>query len=149
MADPTSILNLFGLMPWGVPYLGAFDVESVDGEGFDDLAGKDGRPRVRGQGIIDWKKAAIDASVTVNYMSGYDRPDATNQSIGDWTTFDTQVSWSPRTLPGGKLSLRVDNIFDNQPSKDPYLEGWPFFNRALHNPRGRFLYLGLAYEYGG
>ena len=27
--DPTSILNLFGLMPWDVPFLGAFDVISI------------------------------------------------------------------------------------------------------------------------
>ena len=128
-------------------YLGAFDVEAVEGEGFDDVAGDDGRPRVRGQGIIGWNRAAYDASLTVNYISGYDRPDA-DDSIGDWTTFDTQFNWSPRALSGGTVSLGAENLFDNQPSKDPFLEAWPFFNRALHNPRGRFLYLRYRYAYG-
>ena len=80
-------------------------------------------------------------------MSGYDRPDA-DDSIGDWTTFDTQFNWSPRALAGGTLTLGADNIFNNQPPKDPFLEGWPFFNRALHNPRGRFLYLRYQYAFG-
>jgi len=129
-------------------YLGSFDVEAVEGDGFNDLAGDDGRPRVRGQGIIDWSRAAYEASLTVNYISGYDRPDA-DDTIGDWTTFDSQFNWSPRALSGGTLSLGAENIFNNQPSKDPYLEGWPFFNRALHNPRGRFLYLRYRYAFEG
>jgi outer membrane receptor protein involved in Fe transport len=128
-------------------YLGAFDVETVEGEGFDDVAGDDGRPRVRGQGIIDWNLAAYQASLTVNYVSGYDRPDA-DDSIGDWTTFDTQFNWSPRLLSGGTVTLGADNVFNNQPPKDTFLEAWPFFNRALHNPRGRFLYLRYQHAIG-
>lgn len=128
-------------------YLGAFEVEPVEGEGLDNKAGEDGRPRVRGKGVIDWGMADYAASITVNYVSGYDRPDMTNHSIGDWTTVDTQFNWSPRALPGGTLTFGVDNLFNNHPPKDPYLEGWPFFNRALHDPRGRFLYLRFRYEF--
>ncbi len=128
-------------------YQGSFEVEAVEGEGFDDVAGEDGRPRVRSQGIIDWSLAAYQASLTLNYISGYDRPDA-NDSIGDWTTIDTQFNWSLPRPAGGTVSLGVENIFNNQPPKDPYFEAWPFFNRALHNPRGRFLYLRYRYAYG-
>ena len=128
-------------------YLGAFDIEAVEGDGLDNKAGEDGRPRVRGRGGIDWNMLDYQASVTVNYVSGYDRPDATNHSIGDWTTVDTQFNWSPRALSGGTVTLGVDNLFNNHPPKDPFLEGWPFMNRALHDPRGRFLYLRFRYEF--
>jgi outer membrane receptor protein involved in Fe transport len=129
-------------------YLGAFEEEPVPGAGFDDLAGEDGRPRVRGKGIVGWSLADYAASVTVNYTGSYDRP-AVNDGIGSWTTVDSQFNWLPRSLPGGTLTLGIQNLFDKEPPEDPFLEGWPFFNRALHDPRGRFLYLRYRHQFDG
>ena len=70
-----------------------------------------------------------------------------DDKVASWTTLDAQLGWSPNVLAGGKVILGVQNLFDNEPPEDPYLEGWPFINRALHNPRGRFLYLGYKHEF--
>ena len=128
-------------------YLGSFEVEPVPGAGFTDIAGDDGRPRVRGQSRLNWNKADYEAVATINYTGGYDRPDA-NDDIASWTTVDTRLGWQPRSLRGGKISFGIDNVFDREPPKDPFLEGWPFMNRALHNPRGRFFYIGYTHEFG-
>ncbi len=127
-------------------YLGSYEVEPVSGAGYDDLAGEDGRPRVRGQSIFGWNKADYAASLTVNYIGSYDRSDV-NDGIDSWTTVDGQFNWLPRSLPGGKLTFGIENLLDKDPPEDPYLEGWPFFNRALHNPRGRFFYLRYRHQF--
>jgi outer membrane receptor protein involved in Fe transport len=127
-------------------YLGSFEVEPVSGAGYDEIAGDDGRPRVRGQSRLNWNKGDFDAVVTVNYTGGSERPDA-DDDIASWTTFDTQLGWMPPSLHGGKVTFGIDNIFDRDPPSDPFLEGWPFMNRALHDPRGRFFYLRYSHEF--
>lgn len=129
-------------------YLGSYEVEPVSGAGFEDVAGDDGRPEWRGQSVLGWNKADYAASLTVNYIGSYDRTDA-DDSVDAWTTVDGQFNWLPRSLPGGTLTLGVDNLLDKEPSEDPYFEGWPFFNRALHNPRGRFYYLRYRHQFDG
>jgi iron complex outermembrane receptor protein len=129
-----------------VSYLGSFKEEAVEGEGFENLAGKDGRPRVRGQTTLGWKRSAYAGNLTVNYIGGYDRP-AVDDTIASWTTVDAQLNWSPQSLAGGTITLYVENLFDTDPPKDPFFEGWPFINRALHNPRGRFGYLSYNQKF--
>ena len=62
---------------------------------------------------------------------------------------DGQFNWLPRSLPGGTFTVGVENLLDKEPPEDPFLEGWPFFNRALHNPRGRFFYLRYRHQFDG
>lgn len=131
-------------------YLGNYKEETFEGEGFEDLAGRDGRPRVRSQASLQWNKAAYAGSLTVNYISGYDRPDARDpkyDTIDSWTTVDAQFNWSPQSLSGGTITLGVNNLFNNEPPEDPYMEAWPFINRVLHSPRGRFMYLGYKHQF--
>lgn len=127
-------------------YLGAFKEEAVEGQGFENLAGEDGRPKFRGKATLGWVRAAYTSSLVVNYIGGYERPDV-DDTIGSWTTVDTQVNWSPRVLAGGTITMGVENLFDQDPPKDPFFEGWPFINRALHNARGRFGYLRYLYQF--
>ena len=133
----------------GAAYLGSFKQESVEGEGFEDLSGKDGRPKWRGQSSLFWNKADYEGSLTVNVVGDYDRrlEGTEDDKVGSWTTVDTQFKWSPQAIAGGSFTLGVNNLFDQAPPEDPFLEGWPFINRALHNPRGRFLYLGYKHEF--
>ena len=86
------------------------------------------------------------ASVTVNYIDGCDREEA-DDSIDSWTTVDLQLNWNPALLRGGAVALGMDNVFDEEPPEDPFLEGWPFFNRALHDPRGRSFYLRYSQDF--
>ncbi len=122
-------------------YLASFKEEAVDGVGFEELAGMDGRPHLRSQASLGWHRSVYDGSLTVNNTGGYDRTDV-DDAIDSWTTVDAQFNWSPQSLTGGKITLGVENLFDTAPPEDPYFEGWPFVNRALHNLRGRFAYLG-------
>ncbi|MCB1877721.1 MAG: TonB-dependent receptor [Chromatiales bacterium] len=129
-----------------VSYLGSFKEESIEGSGFEERAGEDGRPHVRGRAELAWERGHYGASVGLNYVGGYDRPEA-DDSIDSWTTVDTQFNWMPSGLPGGTVSVGILNVFDEEPPEDPFLEGWPFINRALHNARGRFFYLNFRYAY--
>ena len=90
--------------------------------------------------------ANYTASLIANYVDGYERRDV-NDSIGNWKTLDAQFNWQPRPIKGGTVTLGAENVFNSHPSEDPFLEGWPFFNRALQSPRERFLYARFKYEY--
>jgi biopolymer transport protein ExbD len=81
----------------GAAYLGSFEEEPVPGAGFEELAGKDGRPRWRAKGGLLWSKASFETSLTVNYTGGYDRQVTATQidGIGAWTTVDAQFNWRP------------------------------------------------------
>lgn len=130
----------------GANYLGSFQQSAAPGEPFEELSGRNGNPRWRSQGSLIWNKSDYKASVTVNYTDGYERLDS-NSNIASWTTIDAQAAWRPDFHPGSTLTLGVDNVFNKAPPEDPNFEGWPFFNRALHNPRGRFLYVRYQYEF--
>ncbi len=134
------------LLKAGANYLGSFQQSPAPGEPFEELSGRDGYPRWRSQGTIIWNKSDYEASMTVNYIDGYERLDS-DSKIASWTTFDIQAVWQPSFLPGNTLKLGVDNLFNKAPPEDPNFEGWPFFNRALHNPRGRFLYVRYQYQF--
>ena len=130
-------------------YLGSFKEEPVAGAGFEDLAGKDGRPEWRMQSLLQWSKSDYSGSLTLNYVGGYDRQiiGLDDDKIYSWTTFDGQFNWAPKSLDGGKVTFGVQNILDEEPPEDAFLEAWPWVNRALHNPRGRFLYLAYKHEF--
>ena len=85
----------------------------------------------------------------MNYIGSYDRvlEGTDNDKVGSWTTVDAQLNWSPPAVQGGKVTLGVKNLFDKEPPEDPFLEGWPFFNRALHSARGRFMYAQYGHEF--
>ncbi len=127
-------------------YLGSFEQEPVSGAGFQELAGKDGRPQWRGRTSLWWNKANYDAGFIINYTGDYKRRGADDR-VDDWTTVDAQFGWVPTGLTGGKITLGIDNLFDEDVPEDPYFEGWPFYNRALHDIRGRFFYARYQHEF--
>lgn len=130
----------------GAAYLGSFKEEAAPGSGFIDFAGYDGIPHWRSQGRLTWSKSDYEISLTANYIAGYTRR-SSKDNVGGWTTLDLQGMWRPNLLHGGTVAVGSENILNAAPPEDPDFEGWPFFNRALTNPRGRFLYLRLQYEF--
>jgi iron complex outermembrane receptor protein len=130
-------------------YLGSFEQEPVSGAGFDELAGKDGRPRWRGLASLTWAKANYSASVILNYVGDYELTQ-NDDTVDAWTPVDVQFGWQPQSIVGGTVTLGVKNLFDEEPSTDPFYVGdplWPFFNKALNDPRGRFLYARYKHEF--
>ena len=127
-------------------YLGSFEQEPVTGAGFEELAGKDGRPRWRAQTSLWWNKQRYDAGIVLHYVGDYQRRSA-DYEVDDWTTVDAQFGWSPAALENGKFTLGINNLFDEKVPEDPYLEGWPFYNRALHDATGRFIYARYQHKF--
>jgi iron complex outermembrane receptor protein len=127
-------------------HLVSFNQRVAPGQSSEEFAGKDGNPEWRAQSTLTWGRANYAASLVANYVDGYERRDV-NDSIGNWKTVDAQFNWQPRPIKGGTVTLGAENVFNSHPSEDPFLEGWPFFNRALHSPRERFLYARFKYEY--
>ena len=105
-----------------------------------DIAGHDGVVDWRASSTAQWSKSDISIGITAHYVDSYDRP-AADDEISSWTSFDARLTWSPGFLKGGVLTGGVDNLFDRAPPPDPFLEGWPFLNPALHDNRGRFAFL--------
>lgn len=117
--------------------------KAVPGADSIERADKDGRPRWRGQATLTWDKADYRAAVIVNYVGGYDRVTETieSYSVDSWTTVDAQFDWTPPAIQGGTVTLGINNLFDEKPPEETFWdEGWPWYNRALHSARGRFLY---------
>ena len=129
----------------GASYLGNFDQQAFVGDLGESLAGNNGVPEWRAQSALVWARNSYDASVAVQYVGGYERTNA-EESIDSWTTVDLRFGWAPRALAGGSVAFGVDNAFDEAPPLDPLLSGFPFFNQALHDPRGRFFYLRYSHE---
>ena len=127
-------------------YLGSFREEAAPGAGFTDYAGKDGVVRWRAQGSLTWTKSDYEISLTTNFVDGYERL-SVNEDIGSYTTIDLQAAWRPHMLEGTTVTVGSTNVFNETPPEDAHFEGWPFFNRALANPRGRFVYLRAQYEF--
>ncbi len=124
-------------------YLGSFEEKKVPGADSVERAGNDGRPRWRGQASLTWDKADYRAAVILNYVGGYDRVTETIESykVDSWTTIDAQFDWTPSAIQGSTITLGINNLFDEKPPEETFWdEGWPWYNRALHSARGRFLY---------
>jgi iron complex outermembrane receptor protein len=126
-------------------YLGSFEQEPSPGEPAEELAGVDGYAEWRAQLEFSWSRKDLSSAVVINYTDGYERQ-AVNYDVDSWTTIDIQAAWAPELLRGGEVLVGVDNAFDEEPPEDPFLQGWPFFNRALHDPRGRFYFLRYSHE---
>ena len=129
-------------------YLGQFEQTPVPGADEEKLAGSDGRPRWRWQGALTWEKSEYKGSLVLNYIGDYERrlEGRSNDRVESWTTVDARFDWAPPALKGGALSLGINNLFDEEPPEDPYLEGWPFYNRDLYSARGRFFYAQYKHE---
>ena len=125
-------------------YLGAFDQQPSAGEPTEDLSGADGYPEWRARVEFDWSLENLSAALAVNWVDGYTR-EAVDDEVDAWTTVDLQAAWTPAALRGGEVLVGIDNAFDEEPPEDAFLQGWPFFNRALHDPRGRFFFLSYKH----
>lgn len=127
-------------------YLGAFEQQPSPGEPTEDLAGRDGHVDWRIRGGLGWARGTTSAMFGINFVDAYERQVASDP-VSSWTTLDLHASWTPTSLRGGSFSLNVDNLLNDEPPKDPFLGGWPFFNRALHDARGRSFTLGYSHAF--
>ena len=48
-----------------------------------------------------------------------------------------------------RLSLAVDNLFDQKPPRDPTYSGYPYYDTSWFSATGRSYYLQLTHKFGG
>lgn len=138
-------------------YFIKFDTQNVDGSftgNVDAVNAATGGviPRWRHTLAANWAAGAWDATLTQNYQKHYtDLPSTVSGEtprVGSYETYDLQLAYTGiRNL---RLMLGVRNLFDRDP---PYTNagGQVSFQAGYDpqyaDPRGRFVYAGLRYEF--
>ena len=66
---------------------------------------------------------------------------------GAEVTVDLELGWRPR--PRLELALGAENLFDNQPDRNPYARDWgsKYAENAPYGTRGGFYYLRVRHEF--
>ena len=66
---------------------------------------------------------------------------------GAEVTFDAELGWRP--APDLELALGAENLFDNQPDRNPHARVWgsKYAENAPYGTRGGFYYLRAGYEF--
>jgi outer membrane receptor protein involved in Fe transport len=104
----------------------------------------------RGRAGVSWTRASWSASTSVNYVNSYENDTVTpRQTIGEFHTFDVQLSYEPHErFEGVRASLSVLNAFDRKPpfvSSPDFSFGTQFgFDPANADPIGRFVTLQIG-----
>ena len=128
-----------------INHLLSFKEQPAPGADFAEYAGNDGIPDWRANADINFMLGKHETGLGLTYIGGYsnegDFPGGANalkEEVGSWTTIDLLYAYN--TPWASKISLGIKNVFDTDPPADPDTNGWPFYNQALHSPRGRYYY---------
>lgn len=125
-------LTLVGMTSWQR----SFRSQLAAGAPFAELAGSDGRPRMRAQVTAAWEAGAWEAEIAWRHVGGYRYEDAVAaraRRAASWSPLDLHASWR---APGGvRLALTVTNLFDRDP---PYRSDRAAgYDAHVHDPLGR------------
>ncbi len=128
-------------------YVHSYKTSNVAGGELIEFAGTYALPRYRSITTLSWDRGAWSLGATLNHISGYTQSDSAPPGapdIGNWDTLDLQGSYSGfRNL---RLTLGVRNLRDLAPPID-LSSGLVPYDITQHNPRGRFMYTGLKYQF--
>ncbi len=125
-----------------------------------DDKGTTSEPEWRWNGQGNWNKDNWQATLNFRYIGEtQDLPGGRNtasnscdvnpsrpaQDVDDYIEFGTSVSYN---FTQSKLTFGIRNLLDKEP---PFSElaagGWPWFDQALYDIRGRNYYLNFSYEF--
>ncbi len=125
-----------------------------------DDKGTTSEPEWRWNGQSNWSNNAWEATLDFRYIGdtrdlpgGRDtanntcdvNPTRPAQDVDDYIEFGTSVSYN---FTKSKLTFGVRNLLDEEP---PFSEvaagGWPWFDQALYDIRGRNYYLNFKYDF--
>ena len=111
---------------------------------------------LRIRAYASWRNAGLSAAAFDNHIGGYvDNLVSPNADIDSWTTVDLQFSYDTgqnfgdRFLSGVRLSISLQNVFDEDP---PFISGPPATSTAVNagfdpanaSPLGRFIAVELT-----
>ncbi|MBI3367851.1 MAG: TonB-dependent receptor, partial [Burkholderiales bacterium] len=139
-------------------YFSKYDTQNPDGLSFtgnvDSVNAATGGviPRWKHHISVNWARGPWDATLAQNFQKHYtDLPSTVSgdtPQVGSYTTYDLQVAYTG--FKGLRLMLGVRNLLDKDP---PYTNsgGQVSFQAGYDpqyaDPRGRFVYAGLRYEF--
>lgn len=133
--------------------------QATPGAKFFDLMGRFDQPiewRGRGSAGVYWK--GLSSTLFVNYTGGYDNTAAVDpvtgtavatQRVKPWTTFDLNLSYSPRLTSSFLKETRLSASIQNLTDKDPPLmvTSNSVFSGAYANPFGRTATVELSMRF--
>lgn len=113
-----------------------------------------GAPRFQANLALVFERGPLRLALTERYISSgsydatFSHADIDRRHVRSAAYTGTQVSWQPRALPGARVYLNVQNLFDEDP---PIAPDWGFggsipTNEGLFDVLGRRFVLGLRYE---
>lgn len=100
-------------------YILGYETQSTPTAPVRDVAGLIGFPaEFRGQWGLVWSRDDVDVGLRWLHTDAYE--DRLGTGIEAWNTINAQVNWAPAALPGLRLTLGVENLFDENP---PFYDG--------------------------
>ncbi len=111
-----------------------------------NLAGRDGRPRVRTQSSVLWSRKEHSAGLTHNFVGPYGDYVRDGYEIDSYYTFNAFYGWDiPRGLipfaENARLTVGVDNALGKEPNL--YYASVGYDQSFVSRPAGRFFYVSI------
>lgn len=119
-------------------------------------------PRTKTSATLSWDKGAWGASLhgqrlgrlptAESYEQTWDPDDpSSNRGTSPWVDATYRYNAALRYRIGERmqLGLKVNNLFDKMPPKDPSYDSYPYYDLSWFDSVGRAWYLTVTYKFGG
>lgn len=103
-------------------------------------------PRDKGKAHVTWSKERFSTTLSTIYtgeMTNWNWDDKIDHSF--WFNLSGQYMVTDRF----RISATVENLFDENPVRDPTHASYPYYNSSWYDSIGRSYYLQLTYKFGG
>ena len=103
-------------------------------------------PRTKSSASINWRLNALSVGLHGQRLSRIP-----NYNNDGWTKATYMVNGTVQydLTDRTRLSLAVDNLFDQKPPRDPTYSGYPYYDTSWFSATGRSYYLQLTHKFGG
>jgi iron complex outermembrane receptor protein len=106
-------------------------------------------PRWKGTAALGWVMGQFAASIDGRYVGSYQDYDSARR-IGNMWFCDPDLRFSTADIPGVReahVSVGAVNVFNRLPQASNYLSGFPGFDPAQADLRGRFVYAAVGVKW--
>ncbi|MBI2518747.1 MAG: TonB-dependent receptor [Opitutae bacterium] len=129
-------------------YLNEYTFTRTPGSQLPNFVDRDGFPRFRIQTRLDWALKEYGAGITNNYIPEYGDVDLDGVRTTAYSLYNAYVSYqfsSKGILAGTRITVGVDNVFDEAPSL--YWDSVGYDQSFAGRPQGRFAFISLKKEF--
>ena len=103
-------------------------------------------PRSKGNASITWIK---DRWTTTLHAQRLDRLPNYDEDGFIKATYLFNASVQYQIAPNARVALTIDNLFDQNPVKDPTYASYPYYDISWFDAVGRTFFLQMTYKFGG